>query len=82
MRNRVRGLQTQDTSVLSQRSARIRDECLEDLIGGLVPDEWAGFSFQSVIQLRIEATSSLVERWMPRRSQRSLSRILFGPPTP
>jgi hypothetical protein len=35
-----------------------------------------------VIQLRIEATSSLVERWMPRRSQRSLSRILFGPPTP
>jgi len=32
-----------------------------------------GFSFQPVIQLRIEATGSFVESWLPRHSQRSVS---------
>jgi len=41
-------------------------EAVEDLVGALVPDEGLGSSFQLVIQLRIEATNSQTERWLPR----------------
>ena len=41
-------------------------DAVEDLVGALVQTNGLGSSFQLVIQVRIEATRSRTERWLPR----------------
>lgn len=44
----------------------LTDRCGEDLVGGRVPDVAWGFSFPLVIQVRIEPTRPVIERWALR----------------
>lgn len=57
-----------------QRSARIKAARLWRTSSALLcHTNGCGFSFEPVIQVRIEATSFFVERWLSRCSQRSVS---------
>jgi hypothetical protein len=51
---------------LIRRQQAAGGEAVEDLVGRLVPDERLRCSSRPVIQVRIEATRSRTERWLPR----------------